>query len=143
MVKPTVLQKVLNRPSKTYSFPQEKAYFSAKQELTRAATEGEPQTCTPADIVSNDIKHIDDAVRITVHPSTYANSSRWTCRCLYMMFPHYPSDPRLQSPGLATLTTTVIATRKTTLSQTLKFFTLLIHHRECQWLQQWQLLFGL
>lgn len=39
MAKPTILQSLLGRPSQTYSFPEEKVYFSTKQDMVRIATE--------------------------------------------------------------------------------------------------------
>lgn len=39
MAKPTLLQSLLNRPSQTYSFPQEKMYYSTKRDMVRIATE--------------------------------------------------------------------------------------------------------
>ena len=38
MPKPTLLQTLLGRPSQTYSFPPERQYYSAKDDLARAAT---------------------------------------------------------------------------------------------------------
>ncbi|KAG5639138.1 hypothetical protein H0H81_006397 [Sphagnurus paluster] len=39
MAKPTMLQSLLGRPSQTYSFPQERVYFSTKQDMLRIAAE--------------------------------------------------------------------------------------------------------
>jgi hypothetical protein len=41
MPKPTLLQTLLGRPSQTYSFPTEKEYYSAKNDLARAAAVAE------------------------------------------------------------------------------------------------------
>ena len=41
MPKPTLLQTLLGRPSQTYSFPVEKEYYSAKNDLARAAAVAE------------------------------------------------------------------------------------------------------
>src|ERR1700761_9702085 len=37
MPKPTLLQTILGRPSQSYSFPAEKQYYSARDDLARAA----------------------------------------------------------------------------------------------------------
>lgn len=39
MAKPTIMQSLLGRPSQTYSFPEEKTYFSTKRDMVRIATE--------------------------------------------------------------------------------------------------------
>ncbi|TFK43073.1 hypothetical protein BDQ12DRAFT_674342 [Crucibulum laeve] len=41
MTKPTIMQTLLNKPSQTYSFPQEKAYFSTRKEMLRIASEAQ------------------------------------------------------------------------------------------------------
>src|SRR6266404_1266942 len=57
MPKPTLLQTLLGRPSQTYSFPAEKQYYSAKDDLVRAATVG--------DIPSADIQLAYQKIRNT------------------------------------------------------------------------------
>ncbi|KAG6901636.1 hypothetical protein C0995_009737 [Termitomyces sp. Mi166 len=43
MAKPTMLQSLLGRPSQTYSFPEEKAYYSTKRDMLRIAAETSKQ----------------------------------------------------------------------------------------------------
>ncbi|KAG5350192.1 hypothetical protein C0989_012305 [Termitomyces sp. Mn162] len=51
MAKPTMLQSLLGRPSQTYSFPEEKVYYSTKRDMLRIAAETSEQQAVG---VSND-----------------------------------------------------------------------------------------
>ncbi|KAG6828759.1 hypothetical protein H0H92_006838 [Tricholoma furcatifolium] len=59
MVKPTILQSLLGKPSQHYSFPEEKVYYSTKQDMLRIAAE----TVEQATIVVRD----DDEPSLVLH----------------------------------------------------------------------------
>ncbi|RDB15652.1 hypothetical protein Hypma_003990 [Hypsizygus marmoreus] len=65
MTKPTVLQSLLGRPSQTYSFPQEKVYYSTKQNMLRIATESNGQELSQTFVVGDDAEPKLNSVKPT------------------------------------------------------------------------------
>ncbi|KAF8075875.1 hypothetical protein FPV67DRAFT_1469607 [Lyophyllum atratum] len=56
MTKPTMLQSLLGRPSQSYSFPQEKVYYSTKQDMLRFAAETSQEAPSQAAPMHDDAK---------------------------------------------------------------------------------------